>query len=156
MSARARILPLPVKTSSVSPHHALKDAMLRPPQLLMAWLYLLKRKHDVWSFTESALLLWELLQVAGIKAKAEKAGDSTVLKLKELNAEKRSVEVGIRGFCVSWWLFREHHTASSPGCYNFQCYYSFRVSHVCELEFKKKKIYLQVNASISRAPQGRN
>lgn len=22
--------------------------------------------------------------------------------------------MGIRGFCVSWWLFREHHTADLP------------------------------------------
>ena len=65
--------------------------------------------------------------------KAEKTGDSTALELKELNAEKRSVKVGNIGTTFPACYFNNVKQLIFQGCYNPQCYYSIRVSHVCEL-----------------------
>ena len=56
-----------------------------------------------------------------------------------MNAEKRSVKVGNIGSTFPACYFNNVTQLIFQGCYNPQCYYSIRVSHVCELGFKKKK-----------------
>ena len=65
--------------------------------------------------------------------KAGRTGVSTALELKELNAEKRSVKVGHIGSTFPACYFNNVTQLIFQGCYNLQCYYSIRVSHVCEL-----------------------
>ena len=78
--------------------------------------YAHERENMIWclvlNWTDP--IAWRASPGGRQKGKAEKTGNNIAQELKELNAEKRSVKVGIYRFHVSCLLFQQRHRADIP------------------------------------------